>query len=520
MLLLRLVVLGHRRGDVLRRLLFLIPAILPSTFIFALESVSLKQNPYDFPMDLETLASHLEASRTLGGRGRLAVTGTLDATLRGLSPSSPLLLPHLRLLRNLCAGEPANQDAFLRFDGPDRILPIVLSSPPDGVRVGLQVLCNVALAGEEHRAKVWARLFPVGFLELARICDRGILDPLCMLLDTCCSADGGRRRLGELCEDEKGLPILIEIITTACTAKFCAFSYDISFTKSNLSLTAVGYQEEWLEWLLSKVCIEEQYFFMLFQKLGQFSDSNSCNDIRDEHTVFSGEQAFLLRLMSNCLSERPNDFTISDSFALSVLRVLKEASCAVNFNHRGNSPLPTGSPAIDVLGYALNILRDICASDDPLSAPKASVDSLISSGLLQLLLCFLSELEPPSTIKKSMANGTSQMPTMADALKVCPYKGFRRDVVSVISNCLYRRKQVQDEIRRKNGIPLLLQQCVVDEDNPFLREWGLMAVRNLLEGNTENQREVAQLELQGTVNTTEIAELGLRVEAIGAVVGA
>ncbi|XP_039114107.1 ataxin-10-like isoform X2 [Dioscorea cayenensis subsp. rotundata] len=464
---------------------------LPSTCIFALESVSLKQNPYDFPMDQETLESHLEASRTLEGRGRLAVTGTLDATLRGLSPSSPLLLPHLRLLRNLCAGEPANQDAFLRFDGPDLILPIVLSSPPDVVRVGLQVLCNVALAGEEHRAKVWARLFPVGFLELARIRDRGILDPLCMLLDTCCSADCGRRRLGELCEDEKGLPILIEIITTACT---------------------VGHQEEWLEWLLSKVCIEEQYFFMLFQKLGQFGDSNSCNDIRDEHTVFSGEQAFLLRLISNCLSERPNDFTISDSFALSVLRVLKEASCAVNFNHRGNSPLPTGSPAIDVLGYALNILRDICASDDPLSAPNASVDSLISSGLLQLLLCFLSELEPPSTIKKSMANGTSQMPTMADALKVCPYKGFRRDVVSVISNCLYRRKQVQDEIRRKNGIPLLLQQCVVDEDNPFLREWGLMAIRNLLEGNTENQREVAQLELQGTVNTTEIAELGLRVE--------
>ncbi|KAJ0974581.1 hypothetical protein J5N97_016546 [Dioscorea zingiberensis] len=442
-------------------------------------------------MDEEALASLLQASRTPEGRCRLAGDGTLDAVLHRLSPSSPLLLHHLLLLRNLCAGEQANQDAFLRSDGPDLIVPVVLSSPPEVARVGLQVLCNAALAGEEHRAKVWARLFPLGFLELAWIRDRGVSDPLCMLLDTCCSAEGGRRRLGELCEDGKGLSILVEIITTASTA---------------------GFQEEWLEWLLSKVCIEEPYFFILFQKLGWLDDSNNMIDIENGNAIFTGEQAFLMQLLSNCLRERPNDVTVSDVFALSVLRVLKQASCIVDFNHRGNSALPTGSPATDVLGYALNILRDICARDDPLLAGRASVDSLIASGLLQLLLGFLSELELPSTIRKSTASGRNQIPGIADTLKVCPYKGFRRDVVSVISNCLYQRKQVQDEFRRQNGIPLLLQQCVIDEDNSFLREWGLMAVRNLLEGNMENQHEIAQLELQGTVDTPEITELGLRVE--------
>lgn len=67
-------------------------------------------------------------------------------------------------------------------------------------------------------------------------------------------------------------------------------------------------------------------------------------------------------------------------------------------------------------------------------------------------------------------------------------------------------------MRERNGILLLLQQCVIDEDNPFLREWGIWAVRNLLEGNAENQRVVAELEVQGSVDVPEITGLGLRVE--------
>lgn len=72
---------------------------------------------------------------------------------------------------------------------------------------------------------------------------------------------------------------------------------------------------------------------------------------------------------------------------------------------------------------------------------------------------------------------------------------------------------MQDEIRQRNGILLLLQQCVTDEDNPFLREWGIWSVRNMLEGNEENQKLVAELEFQGSADALpEIAALGLRVE--------
>ena len=57
-----------------------------------------------------------------------------------------------------------------------------------------------------------------------------------------------------------------------------------------------------------------------------------------------------------------------------------------------------------------------------------------------------------------------------------------------------------------------MQQCVTDEDNPFLREWGIWSVRNMLEGNNENQKVVAELEIQGSADVPEITSLGLRVE--------
>jgi len=270
-----------------------------------------------------------------------------------------------------------------------------------------------------------------------------------------------------------------------------------------------------LEWLLTKLCIEDIYFAELFAKLGSSCTSDGSVGPQSHYIEFTNEQAFLFRLLSKCLSERPREVTVSNEFALGVPKILKEASDSVASSSRGSSELPTGSPAIDVLGYSLLILRDICAWEH-FSSPDTEppVNSLLSAGILELVLNLLRELEPPLIVKKSIAHANKQevQPDTAETKKVCPYKGYRRDLVSVISNCLRTRKQVQDEVRERNGILLLLQQCVIDEDNPFLREWGLLAIWNLLDGNLENQNEVAELQLQGPVQTPEIANLGLKVE--------
>jgi ataxin-10 len=165
------------------------------------------------------------------------------------------------------------------------------------------------------------------------------------------------------------------------------------------------------------------------------------------------------------------------------------------------------------LGYSLIILRDICAWEDA-SSPDTEKDGLVKlllDGLLDFVLSLLGELEPPAIVRKSMVKNDDSSP-VEKIKKVCPYQGYRRDVVSVIGNLLHRRKRIQDKVRDKQVITLLLQQCVVDDDNPYLREWGLLAVRNMLEGNEDNQQEVAELELKEPVTTPKISKLGLEVE--------
>ncbi|KAG5014237.1 hypothetical protein JHK86_026498 [Glycine max] len=341
-----------------------------------------------------------------------------------------------KLLRNLCAGEAANQDSFLELNGVAVVCSVLrseaASSGPDHglVRWGLQVLANVSLAGKQHQCAVWEELCLDGFVSLARLGTKETCDPLCMVIYTCC--DGNPEWFKRL-SSEDGRLVMAEIVRTAS---------------------------------------------------------------------------------SEILNERLKDVTVSKDVALFVFGIFKKSIGVLEHATRGKSGLPSGFVGVDVLGYSLTILRDVCAQDGVRGNTEDSndvVDVLLSYGLIVLLLCLLGALEPPAIIRKGLKRCEKEDGASC-SIKPCPYKGFRRDIVALIGNCVYRRKHAQDEIRHRNGILLLLQQCVTDEDNPFLREWGIWSVRNMLEGNNENQKVVAELEIQGSADVPEITSLGLRVE--------
>ncbi|CAN1228880.1 Atxn10 [Linum perenne] len=440
----------------------------------------------------EALEVLIYTARSDDGRSALASKNVLPDVLRFVEsiPSPEYLLPSLRLLRNLCAGEVSNQNSFLEFNGAAIVSAalasagLLLHSDPDIViiRTGLQVLANVSLAGVQHQLAVWDEFFPKVFTAIGRVRRREICDPLCMILYTCC--DGTPSLFGQLLE-EGGFPIVAEILRTA---------------------SLVGFEEDWLKLVLSRICLDENLFDSLFPRLYNIADSVDNKGklvVTESGTSFSAEQAYLLRIVSDILGERLKEITVSTEFALCVLGIFKDSAAAValveHVSGVEKSGLPTGSTSIDVLGYSLIILKYICAigfMDDL----EDVVSVLLSNGLLDMLFAFLRDLEPPTTIRKAMRKPP------------CPYVGFRRDIVGLIGNCTFKRKSVQDKIRRDNGILLLLQQCVTDDDNPYLREWGIWTVRNLLEGNAENQEAVAGLEIQGTVQMPELEGLGLKVE--------
>jgi ataxin-10 len=223
---------------------------------------------------------------------------------------------------------------------------------------------------------------------------------------------------------------------------------------------------------------------------------------------------------------------------------------------------PTNMPVLDVLGLSLSMARIHCAWDKTLTSAKepngetiTMAAKLASNGLIALMLDMLQALGPPqsarpgvppehSTNKSDLQQsrrmtvnvGSDSAETDAalsnkeisiehkqarrSSFLHCresfptwnPYKGYRRDIVAVIANASYRNFHIQEEVRETDGLYLVLEQCTTDSNNPFLREWGLWAIRNLLEGNPRNQHEFADLEAKASVANPELRDIGISVE--------
>ncbi len=72
--------------------------------------------------------------------------------------------------------------------------------------------------------------------------------------------------------------------------------------------------------------------------------------------------------------------------------------------------------------------------------------------------------------------------------------GAEAELVRLVALLAYRRPTVQHRVRELGGVPLVLGCCQLDERNPIVREWALLAVRNLCEGCPENQSYIAAIE--------------------------
>ncbi|MCL7024126.1 hypothetical protein MKW94_017328 [Papaver nudicaule] len=404
------------------------------------------------------------------------------------SSSHNLLYLSLKLLTNLCAGEILNQNCFLEEDGVDVVASafksIGFETELEITLTGLQLLGNFCRAGEEHQAAVWSRFFPVVFKDISRVRVREISNVLCMVIYTCCDGSNAHQLSGG-----QGLQMVAEILRTA-------------------SIDDLG--EDWLMELLAKLCVEGSSFLPLFSELSKPGALEKPDDLNaDEKIGFTPVNGYLMKMLSVPLfkkRQKKDTFILSPEFAQSVLGLLKRVA---NFLSRDESCLPTSSPANDVLRYTIYILMVICTRTE-----DSAVDLLLSSGLVSIFFDFLRELEVPATFRKSSPRDSNCV-----QLKVCPYyKRYRQDIVCVIANCLYKRKHVQDEIRHKDGsILLLLQQCVDDEDNRHLRGMVTVAVKNLLDGNSENERVVQKLKNQGIAPV--YSRFGLGVMMVNPVTG-
>ncbi|KZT27840.1 hypothetical protein NEOLEDRAFT_1239988 [Neolentinus lepideus HHB14362 ss-1] len=74
------------------------------------------------------------------------------------------------------------------------------------------------------------------------------------------------------------------------------------------------------------------------------------------------------------------------------------------------------------------------------------------------------------------------------------FEYVKRDLVRLMGILCHETRSVQDSVRACEGIPVIMNMCVVDERNPFLREHAIFCLRNLLHDNPENQAVVDEIQ--------------------------
>ncbi|CCD26616.1 Ctr86p NDAI_0I00470 [Naumovozyma dairenensis CBS 421] len=85
-------------------------------------------------------------------------------------------------------------------------------------------------------------------------------------------------------------------------------------------------------------------------------------------------------------------------------------------------------------------------------------------------------------------------------------------IIEIMSMLTHNKFEIQEKIRELHGLELVLSNCVIDDNDPFIKERSIVCIRFLLEGNEKNQEFVAKLEAQKAVQDETLTEAGYEVK--------
>lgn len=149
----------------------------------------------------------------------------------------------------------------------------------------------------------------------------------------------------------------------------------------------------------------------------------------------------------------------------------------------------------------LSLLTVISQEDD-----SEARSQLFNLRILPPTIGFLQKIHQIFPPTKQIGTSNTLSPPQ-NALK--HFASLKRDLMKIIANLSFRNPAAQNEVREMDSITLILELTNLDDQNPFLREHAILALRNVLEDNFENQQVVASLQAIRTLQTPVLDDLGL-----------
>ncbi|KAG9122415.1 hypothetical protein FRC07_001211 [Ceratobasidium sp. 392] len=193
---------------------------------------------------------------------------------------------------------------------------------------------------------------------------------------------------------------------------------------------------------------------------------------------------------------------------LSLLRVSHKWMSEDTIDGQPNESLPQAATAIVLISQMLtNGLMDEQLAWEKLtnsstrSRPTLKYLRDTESAYVELIIDVLRQLDqllPRIQFGKVRPHVLStSSPNELVSPDVSGFQFVKRDLVRLLGIIVHDDKSIQDRIRERGGVQVVLGLCAVDDRNPYIREHALFALRNLLYKNNENQDVVRELEPMG-----------------------
>lgn len=415
------------------------------------------------------------------------------------------IIASLRILRNCCVQNSQVQQELCESGTTELIRNFLLKTKEERNEIiatietslwkmSLQLFVNAAAGNVTTQGLLWQQLFPSFFESVLEIGNRELLGILSALCYTCvCHSLAHRKEL----LSPAGISLLRSLILATLV--------DGKVAEDNIV--------EWIHFLINRLT-RDNLVSNTFDSLADIKESTEPGSVSDG-------QLILLKLLdaqfyaSPLLSEDILSMIPWLVQLFSELYTPTVDSALIISPEEENVPMNVSSNDVESLFLILQIFGNLTSYTNQ-EYHQPIIDSLSQQGMFQMLVELLSrarktELKLAEGEKKKKPNNID--PDKADTQNFS--FGFKRDLIRIIGNMCYRNRVCQDQARELEAIPLLLDHCKVDTRNPYIREWSIMALRNVCEGNVENQAIVGDLKVLEVAPSEELEELGLQAEVQG-----
>uniref|UniRef100_A0A8C8RCZ4 Ataxin-10 n=1 Tax=Pelusios castaneus TaxID=367368 RepID=A0A8C8RCZ4_9SAUR len=329
------------------------------------------------------------------------------------------------------------------------------------LRCSLQFLGNLAAGNEDSQNSIWKCAFPDLFLSCLNHHDEKIIAYCCMVLFTCLNSEKVRELL-----EHKNSNVALAVVKVYRKQLESEWSFLI-VTDHLLKCP------ELVKAMYAKLNNQER-ITLLELMMAKLSEKSPVTN--EEMTVLLKDAEFLAR----CFQEKCRDVLIltstesmEDEEAIVTIRLL-DVLCEITSNNKQLKHLQT-CPGL--LETAVDTLRLTHLAGKQTTNIFTATHSMTVDG----------EISHPAV-------------------------GFKSHLIRLIGNLCYKSKENQDKVYLLDGIPLILDNCGIDDNNPFVNQWAVYAVRNLTEQNERNQDIIAQMAHQGLADNSTLKNMGLEVE--------